>query len=187
MAEASDLGGPDAKDPDDAPAGGAGLLGMVLPPIVAGAAAFGVTYFMAGPSAVPAPVQADDSAVAVDRDDATKSKGAAKTQKETSTDYLLPLEPMVVSLARPDKPGLRAPRLRLVVAISGQDADPEKQGGNIPHIRDAFTRVIRSMTADELNTTGGLELLRTRLLAEAMDILGAEGVSAVLITDFIIT
>ncbi|MGV6820056.1 MAG: flagellar basal body-associated FliL family protein [Parvularcula sp.] len=184
-----------------APAMG-GLLTLAVPPLVAGIAAFGGAYFL-GDLFVGTPAQAASSEQEVkeashgekdvppeEKQSSHAKKKKKKKKKHGDHDeegHLLILEPMVVSLAQAENSRGRAPRLRIVVGVEGSAELLSHEDKAIPLLRDRFTSAIRGLSADTLGAPGGLDIVRASLLAEAMAVLGTDGVDTVLITDFIIT
>lgn len=189
-------------DQETPPSASGGLIGLVIPPVVAGIAAFGGAYFLgdlfAGtPAQAASPEQEVTDTSHGDKDASpneqhTSHEKKKKKKKKKKGDHgdeghLVILDPMVVSLAQPGNSRGRAPRLRIVIGIEGSAELLSHEDKAIPLLRDRFTSAIRELSAETLGAPGGLDILRASLLAEAMAVLGTDGVDTVLITDFIIT
>jgi hypothetical protein len=182
---------------------GGGLLALAMP-VVAGAAAFGLTYWAPweGAATEQPPAAADDphgegaahegittlEVYAADGASDGKSKPKKKAGKDGAGRAILTLEPMIVSLAGPEGVATRrTPRLRIALAVEGA-GDVLLSGEAVTiKLRDGFTAIVRGFPPEALGAANGLEELRAALLAHARDVLGEESVSAILITDFLMT
>ncbi len=206
---------------------GGGMLGLVLPPVLAGAAAFGVSYFgpLPGMAGAPATEMADTDKAYDDngateksddaygdghdkekKDDAYAAAGAKpktlptligedggdKKKKKKGKDEapglaLLKIEPIVISLSQETGGPRRAPRLRMVIAVEAFEDYLTDPAVIQLKLRDGFTAAARALPPETLGGPEGLEALRLELLTAAKDMLGEDAVSAILITDYLMT
>jgi len=158
---------PDAKTPAArAPAkkGGAGalLMGMVLPALLAGGAAFAAARAGGKGGAAHA---AEPAHVVV------KPPGPT-----------VPLEPFLVSVLDGSK---KAHPLKLSIAIEFADTDKEDMlKPFVPRIRDAFLAHVRNLTYEEAVDSEHSDKLRSELLERCHKV-GAATAERVLITDLV--
>ena len=179
-----------------------GMMGMVLPALLAGGAAFAVSYLQPfggndgatdqaeaaemttesvkdgdAPPALPKLAGAKD-------DKGKKKKGEAP---EAAPSLLLPLEPIVVSLAMEGNDVRRAPRLRITIVVEGDEKRLADKDVVALMLRDRFTAAMRALPPQTLGGPGGLEILREALKTEANSLMGEGAIHSVLITDFAMT
>ncbi|WOI52929.1 flagellar basal body-associated FliL family protein [Parvularcula sp. LCG005] len=163
---------------------GGGLLAMILPAVIAGGVAFGISYvdpFGDAASGGAAAELHDGGGASTEKDGHGKKK---KGDAHGGDSVLLTLEPIVVSLTQTGGSARRPPRLRAAIAVEGHMEDTEEVA---LRLRDAFTSAIRDVPPQTLGGPGGLEALRQRLMDEATALFGEGVVSSVLITDFLMT
>lgn len=191
------------------PAQSGGLLAMAVPPVIAGAAAFAVTVWapwsvspdmgedlpettagyapgaLEGGDAAEGDASAPELPVLAGSDAKKSRKGKGESGKTLS---LLPLEPLIVSLAESSPSQSTRPiRIRLSVSVEGEESILEKGEVISILLRDEFTRTVRTISPDVLGSSGGLEKLRAALVDSARNALGEDAVSNILITDFLMT
>ncbi len=165
MADEEEDGAEDGADNKDAEPGkkGPGVVGLVLPALLAGAGAFGGAFF--GGSPAPAAEQVVD---------AVDSKVPGPT---------VPLNPFVLNVQ--DKEGAtHAAKLTFAVELK-KAVDPKLFEVFVPRIRDTVLTYLRSMTFEEMSDSKGKVKMTGDLLA-AINKLGAEDASQVLVQDFVI-
>jgi flagellar basal body-associated protein FliL len=165
MSDTPDAKPPDATPPAAAPAkkggGGALLMGLVLPAILAGGAAYGATR-----AAAKAPAHAEEPA-----------HREAKPPGPT-----VPLEPFLVSVVDGSK---KAHPLKLSVAVEfGSTEKEDAMKPFVPRIRDAILAHVRTLSYEDAVDSEHSEKLRAELL-ERCHKAGAIGAERVLITDLV--
>lgn len=168
-----------------------GLLGMLVPPVLAGLAALAISGGFVpgiGPTRGPSPEQFDQGADAEAGAQGEKKGDRKKKGKpETSPLVIFPLEPFIVSLDSETQSHRRVPRIRVILAVEGNpDLFADETRVRVV-LRDSFTSVIKGYSAPALNGPDGLEALRLALLDEAQAALGDGAVTRILITDFLLT
>lgn len=144
--------------------GGPGILGLLLPALLAGAAAFGGAKIAGARAAAPAA--------------AVNAHAAAKPPGPT-----LALEPFLVNTSDANK---KMHPMKVTLAIEfDEHVKEETLKPFIPRIRDASLSYFRSITFEEATDTTHSEKLRADLL-ERYRTSGANGAERVLITDLVV-
>jgi flagellar protein FliL len=158
---------PDAPDPPPPPPGPSKLLiilGMVVPPILAGAASYAGSL-MGAQQAIAAP-PADSAAADVEAPGPT-----------------VRMAPFVLSMT--DEEGQpHAMKVTLAVELK-RDASDTDFASYVPRARDAVIRVLRGLTFEEATNKSTHQKLRERLLDE-LHVLGAEQAENVWFIDFVV-
>lgn len=128
--------------------------------VLAAGVAAGVAFFVAGsrPAAAEQP----------------------KKEEHAAPGVALPLEEFVTNLQEPG--ALVRVKFALEVADEKQK---EHAGKSTPALRDAILQELRQHKVAELRGPSGTELLRERVLARAVAILGKDAVRHVLVTDLV--
>ena len=139
--------------------GGGGLLGMLLPALLAAGAAFGGAKFGAGDAHGPVKAEA-----------ATSEPGPT-----------VALDAFLVTLSDPQKTHV----LKLSLAIElKRGAKDEEFKIFIPRIRDATLTYLRGLTYEDASSSAHVEQMRKELV-ERYKTIGVESAERVLITDFV--
>jgi flagellar basal body-associated protein FliL len=140
--------------------GGISIVGLIVPAILAGGAAFGGAKF--GATAPPQKVIVEAPA---------EPPGPA-----------LPIDAFVVTI--PDEKG-KAHAMRLTIALELKPhAHEEEMKGFVPRIRDAGLSYLRELKFEEVQSPERIERIREDL-HQRFDKLGAKQIEHVLITDFV--
>ncbi|MEM9691592.1 MAG: flagellar basal body-associated FliL family protein [Myxococcota bacterium] len=144
--------------------GGPGIVGLLLPAILAGAGAFGGS-FAAGAQAAPAPA-------------AEEQKGDENVPGPT-----VPLSPFVLNVAD-TKGGLHPMKVTLAIELT-PGTDPASFEGFVPRVRDTCISYLRSLSYKEAADGRSKEKITGDILGQIKK-QGAETAQAVLIQDYII-
>jgi len=144
------------KPPPESSGAAAKVLGLLLPAILAGAAAFGGTKLGAAPHAPPP--------------HATSEPGPT-----------VMLDPFIVTLSDAGHPHV----IKLTLAVElKHTAKAEEFKAFVPRIRDATLSYLRSLPYDEASSPARFEQMRTDLL-EKLTKLGIHDAEHVLVTEFV--
>jgi flagellar basal body-associated protein FliL len=156
----------DKEKPAPAPkGGGGGALGMLLPAIVAGAAAFGGAK-VAGAHHAVAPV-------------ASEQKEAAKPPGPT-----LALDPFLLTVPDASK---KAHPMKVTIAVEFEGAAGKEEDGFkalVPRIRDSTLGYLRTTSFEEALDPAASDKMRSELL-ERIKAAGVPTAQRVLITDLV--
>lgn len=151
------------KDKPEPEKKGPGIVGIVLPALLAGAGAFGGAFF----GGSPAP--------------------AAETPADVVNDKLpgptVPLMPFVLNVQDADGAS-HAAKVTFAIELK-KDVDPKAFEVFSPRIRDTVLTYLRAMTFEEMSD-GKSKVKMTEDLLAAIHKLGAEDASQVLVQDFVI-
>ena len=152
----------DEKKPaEDKPAKKSSPLALVLPALLAGAAAFGGSK-LATPHVAPA----------------AEAKVEAKPPGPT-----MQLEPFLVTIQDATK---HAHAMKVTLAVELESgAKEEAPKAYVPRTRDACLTYLRNETFEQVSDSEHTEKLRTELLAKLKEA-GVGGVERVLVTDFVV-
>jgi flagellar basal body-associated protein FliL len=143
--------------------GGPGILGMVLPAVLAAAAAFGGAKVAGAGHAAPAPV--------AEHEDKVKPPGPT-----------LALDPFVVTIPDSNK---KVHPMKVTIAIEFKATSKEEEFKTLtPRLRDASLTYLRTLTFDDAIDPAASDKMRPEIL-ERLRAAGAEA-ERVLITDLVV-
>ncbi len=156
--------GAEKKEDEKKGGKGAGIIGMVLPAILAGGAAFGGAFFAGG---APAPVAVTE----------------AEGPNEKMPGPTVPLNAFVMTV--PDQEGASHPAKVTFAIELKHGVDPKGFEVFVPRIRDTILSYMSSLQYEDMSD-GKRRVKLTEDLLAAIHKLGAEDAARVLVQDYVV-